>query len=120
MLEIHPRRYEGVFVSLPLAKPIRRVIRRPHQDGRKPSGVHHQQERKTPGKFAKGKGREVSGTSTGMGEVQNSGSRKPSAQNGPAAASPAPLTESNLAAIDGGKKYTPRRAHPRKTKDVVW
>ena len=114
MLEIHPRRYEGVFVSLPLARPIRRVIRRPHQDGRKPSGVHHQQERKPSGKFAKGKG-----MSTGTGEAPNAALRKPSAQNVPATASPAPLAESTLAAMDGGRKYAPKRAHPRKPKDVV-
>jgi hypothetical protein len=124
MFEIHPRRYEGVFISLPTTKPVRRLIRRPQQqqEGRKPSSVHHQ-ERKPSGKFAKGKGREVSVTSTGWGEATNSGPRKPSAQNGPAAASPAPLTESNLAAMEGGKKSMPRRAHPRKpqpAKEVLW
>ena len=117
MFEIHPKRYEGVFVSLPTAKPLRRLIRRQqHQpDGRKPSGIHHHQERKPSGKFAKGKGKEVPVAPPTWGDAPNSRLRD-RAQNGVT-----PLTEGNLLAMEIGeigRKAASRRPQ-RKPKEVV-
>jgi hypothetical protein len=107
MIDIHPKRYEGVFVSIPHTKLIKRLVRGPH-GGRKPSGMH--QERKPSGKFPRGKGKETTAPVSATSGLPSASSRKPSAQNGapPAAAS---ATAGSGPTVEGGKP--PRRA-PRK------
>lgn len=108
MLDIHPRRAEAVFISLPTSKPFRKLV---YKHPRKPSGMH--QDRKPSGKFQRGgKGKEVEVRSPVSAGPAAASSRKPSAQNGiPGAAATTPA-ENNHAG-DGNKRGGARRGGRR-------